>query len=784
VVILELSAHLCAKNKLALNYLHGDMNKRLDQFAIFAAVFLLSFCGLTLQITLTRIFSATIWYHYAFIAVSVALFGWGFGGIFFYFVGRKIDLNIIYVVLSILCLIFSFSTVVFLWSLLHIPPSIAYLSLYYVISAIPFFLAGTCVAIVFHSLSEVSKIYFADLTGAAFGSLSVGASLAIFGVENAVILVGVVASIASLLFALASYNKKICASVLMGALLIGAIFVFNFHQGYFTITYTDKPLFRALEENPNLYVALTKWNSFSRIDVVEGYTNSSLYLAGIYIDASAFAPVLHWDGNPESIKPSITRYLDYLPYYIFEDPKVLIIGSGGGRDVVTALVAGSRDVVAVEYNPIIVDVVESYGKEAGNVYEDGRVRVFVDEGRSFISRFNEKFDLIELYKVDTWAAIQAGGYALSENYLYTVEAFEQYYDHLTDDGVLMVVRWRRELPRLVSIVVEVLRAKNVKSSDVGKHIIIIQQPNMEVPSKSSFLLLVKKSQFSEADSIELVSRCSSAKVPFHVPFYNSTSPYKELLEGSISLENFYEQFDYRVDAVSDDSPYYFSWDRPYPDSLQNLMNTIVPLTLAVALIPSLVTWKRQKDNRREYGSFIFYFSALGIGYMFVEIVLLQRFILFLGHPTRTLSVILFSLLLSSGIGSFVSGYVKPERIPQYVRLMCVFIGIIAVVYSLMLPSLFGELLSQPASFRIVVSAFLLFPLGFVMGMPFPLGMREIKMQHARGVSWMWGVNGVMSVIGSVVATAMAIMFGLKIAIFFGVLAYVIAFSSSFAWHRR
>ncbi len=170
--------------------------------------------------------------------------------------------------------------------------------------------------------------------------------------------------------------------------------------------------------------------------------------------------------------------------------------------------------------------------------------------------------------------------------------------------------------------------------------------------------------------------------------------------------------------------------------------------------------------------------------MFVEIVLLQRFILFLGHPTRTLSVILFSLLLSSGIGSFVSGYVKPERIPQYVRLMCVFIGIIAVVYSLMLPSLFGELLSQPASFRIVVSAFLLFPLGFVMGMPFPLGMREIKMQHARGVSWMWGVNGVMSVIGSVVATAMAIMFGLKIAIFFGVLAYVIAFSSSFAWHRR
>jgi spermidine synthase len=544
-----------------------------------------------------------------------------------------------------------------------------------------------------------------------------------------------------------------------------------------------KGMFQILEKNPTLRIVSTKWNSFSRIDIVEGSATNDL--AYIFIDADASTVVLKWDGKPESAQ-HLNKTVDFLPYYLVHEPKVLVIGSGGGRDVLIALVGNSSRIVAVELNPIIVDVTKNYGELAGNIYNNSKVEVIVDEGRSFVSRSNYKYDIIVLTLVDSWAAFSAGGYALAENYLYTVEAFEQYIDHLTDNGLLVMIRWDVEVPRLISTAIEALRRKGESVTEAGKHIAIVLDNIGEQNDRALFIL--KKIPFTETEAQKIENKMpsiGSRPKMFHVPYvYEAEYPYNVLFNGSISLSQFNAYFTYRTEPVYDNNPFYFCREKPIPWTLTTLIQLTLTLSLVFITLPLVLRRHSLMKNLKNSFPAILFFSSLGLGYMIIEISLLQKFILFLGYPTRALSVILFSLLLSSGIGSLVSGWkMEKMNIIKRIQLACIAIILIVILYVLLLPYLFVIWLPYDSSTRIIISVSLLIPLGFFMGIPFPSGLRVLTQSSSQNIPWMWGINGIMSVLGSVITTAIGILFGFSQAFLLGASAYIIAFLCVNNWQK-
>jgi predicted membrane-bound spermidine synthase len=750
---------------------------------VLAGIFLISFSSLMLQVTITRIFSVTLYYHYAFVTVSVALFGWGLGGLFLHFQGKKKVTDTSLVIATYGSLIFAISIQIYLWIIVTLALPISFFVVYYILSMIPFFLGGISSAAIFRNFAgKANKLYFADLIGASLGSLLVEPVINPLGPGSTILILGVTASLASLFLSLATQRKRLISLSLIGLTITATVFTASALLGNAnSLNSPTKSMFAHIRMH-NLTIDSTKWNSFSRVDVVTGWPDAPYNLAMIYIDADAGTEITKWDGsiqNGQFLKDTI----DFLPYNLVDAEKTLIIGSGGGRDVAIALVGGSSEIVAVELNPIIVEIVKSYGEKAGNVYNNEKVDIIVDEGRSFISRSQEKYDVIVLTMVDSFAAIAAGGYALSENYLYTVEAFDQYIDHLTDDGILLVIRWYKEIPRLVSSIAKTLILKGMTVEDAGKHLAIVLNEiwtgfRVKV-TKAVFM--VKKSPFNltEVQVIENKTQTNADCTMFYIPFLFSESPYADLFNGTISLEEFYENFPMKVSPVSDNDPYYFAVEKPLPATLRDV---IILFSLFIGGFIS-IPWLFKKSNKAKAPfSFIIFFSTLGIGFMLLEIVILQRFILFLGYPTRALSVILFSLLLSSGVGSFVSSYISRKEIVQIIIIACLSIILLVASYALLLPSVFSLLLPQEANIRILVTFFLLFPLGFFMGMPFPTGLRILSTISNEKIPWMWAINGGFSVFGAVVATTIGIMWGLNYAMLLGAVAYFISFIC--AWHLK
>lgn len=748
---------------------------------ILPGIFLVSFSSLMLQVTITRIFSVTLWYHYAFVAVSVALFGWGLGGIFVHFRGQQTDERSIGTA-ALSSLVFAFSIQVCLWIVVRLSLPISYFVVYYTLSMIPFFVGGFSSALLFRNYAGVaSKLYFADLVGASLGCLFVEPFINSLGPESAGLMLGVTAASASLLLSFATQRRKLVTLSLIGLAITSAVFFSSRLPG--SASFLDSPnksMFQVLKSDPELKDVLTKWNSFSRIDVVEGWPNGPHCLSFIYIDADAATEVAKWDGDIQNAD-FLKNTADFLPYTIVKPKKTLIIGSGGGRDIAIALAGGSSKITAVELNPMIVDVVRSYGALTGNVYDNEKVDVVIDEGRSYISRSKEKYDVIVLTMVDSWAAISAGGYALSENYLYTLEAFQQYMDHLTDNGVLLMIRWYDEIPRLVSSVVTTLTSKGATVEQVGQHVVIaldlISSYGRNVYKAD---LMVKKSSFNSAELKQIENRMQEN--PNWRMFYDtnfSADPvYAKLFNGTMTLEEFYGSFPRKVYPVSDNDPYYFATEIPLPSNLRDVIVWFSVLVAGFIFVP----WLLRKQSVKPKGtlSFVLFFSMLGAGYMLVEIVLMQKFILFLGYPTRALSVTLFSLLLSSGIGSYISSLINRKKMARIILFAFGLIVLLVAIYGLFLPQLFATLLQLEATARALVTFVLIFPLGFLMGIPFPTGLRILGEKSVDEVPWMWAINGGFSVFGAVIATAIGIMWGLNYAMLLGATAYFVALLC--AWH--
>src|SRR5215471_1317093 len=761
------------------------------------SVFLITLSGLILEVGLTRIYSASIWYHFAFVAISVALLGWGLGGFTVHLLKKVKPMGTN--AAALVTLLYAGAIPLCLWLLVRYPFEMDRLPLYFLAPLLPFFLAGMALSIVFDIHRAVAgTLYFYDLVGAALGAVLVTLLLHLFGGEAALLVGAIAPAVAALLLALGAsspdqLNKTEegavkpspqplsqgerggapshviqIASVVMVVITAAAAFAAINYGAFRVKPGTTKAMRNQMDAAPGSHIVQTGWNAYSRIDCVEGLPNS---FARLYIDSDAWTGIRGWDGDLENVQDMKWSYRA-LPFRLTPNAETLIIGPGGGPDVVAALASGSKKVTAVEMNPLMLKFVRSYGARAGNLYDRPDVETIQSEGRNFISRTDRKFDVILLGFVDSWASVASGGLSLSENYLYTTEAVRAYYDHLKPDGILVILRWDMDIPRLVANSVATLG-----SAEAAKRIVVLMEKQANPNDYPQMLFMLRKRPFTDAETREISQDWTQAN-PVVMP--NATAPpgIKEVLSGTKTLEQYEAASPRFVGPVWDDSPFYFAIDRPYrmPGAIaERLLKWLLGPSIGMLALFAVFGVPRRKTiesnaGRRpayRYGGSIIYFAALGFGFIAVELALLQNLTLLVGHPIYTLSVLLFTLLAFGGIGSALS-----VRVPMW--LACVAVAFIGGIEALALPKLVPALLWLPLWGRIGVAILLMAPLGLAMGMPFPRGLRETGNGSLPAPPFYWGLNGIMSVIGSVTTVFVALMAGFRAAMLMGAACYLLA----------
>ncbi|MBI4578999.1 MAG: hypothetical protein HY718_04810 [Planctomycetes bacterium] len=746
---------------------------------VLAAVLMLSAAGVNFELTLTRVFSATFWYHYTFVAISVALFGWGLGGFLVYLLqlgklGRAVQ-----PVLVVLCLLLAISLPLFPWGILRYPFTPERLNFYFAMGLLPFITGGAALSLAFETYgSDANRLYFADLIGAAAGTLLVPLVISQLGAETAILATAVLPAGAAALLSMGRGPANRTGWATLGFFAAAAavgLAAWNYRTQ--TLTIRDAPnkgLYQLLREVPQARINSDRWNSYSRITSVVNWDAG--HLARLFIDSDAWTNILRWDGTPQGI-PNARDWFRALPFRLADEPRVLVIGPGGGTDVIMAICAGSPKVTAVEMNPLIVDCVRRWGDQVGNLYEHEKVRLVMDEGRNFIERTDEKFDLIVLGFVDSWASVTSGGLSLTENYLYTRDALEAYYDHLTDRGALAIIRWPTDVPRLVANSVSLLSARGTGIGEIGKRLLAVAayKPKADEPVETVFML-TRSPMTSEAIDRLLAGHPN----PYIICAADRpcAGPYDKLLAGQINFDEYTRSFDKLATPVNDNQPFYFATEKPYgiPSFVTYLFR--LPILAVVGFTVLLVGGSSLLGFRAPGPRTIAYFGSLGIGFIVCEIALMQKLILLLGHPIYTLVVILFTLLLSSALGSLFARQFTLEHIRRALGTVIPIIILLVVAGAFVLSFVVQAALFLPLTLRIAVAGIVVFPFGFFMGMPFPLGLRK-NAQKTDGVpvSALWGINGVASVIGSIGAAVLAVAAGFTAVFLAGAACYAVAWAT-------
>lgn len=745
------------------------------------SVFLITLSGLILEVGLTRIYSATIWYHFTFVAISVALLGWGLGGFTVHLLKRTTRLSID--TAALVTLLYAGAIPVCLGLFVLFPFEVERLPLYFLAPLLPFFLAGMALSIIFdiHRASAAS-LYFADLLGAALGAILVTLLLHTLGGEAALLAAAIAPSIAAACLsfarepALSTASRELSSAEPRGAgllprsirvvavagVVLTAFAVFSAVKfGTFRVVPgRTKAMRTQMDADPGSRIRQTGWNAYSRIDAVEGIAPG--HVARLYIDSDAWTSIYEWDGRIESASDLRDSYRA-LPFRLTPNAETLVIGPGGGADVVSALSSGSRKVTAVELNPLMLKFVRNYGARAGNLYDRPDVETIQSEGRNFISRTNRKFDIIFLGFVDSWASVASGGLSLSENHLYTTEAFRAYYDHLTDNGILVILRWETDIPRLVSNSVATLGQEAA-----AKRIVALMEKQAAPNEPKQMLFMLRKRPFTEMETAEITEKWAQAEGVI-IPGGPAPPLIGDVLAGRKSLAQYESESPRFVGPVWDDSPFYFATERPFrmPASMAGPL-LIWLLGPSVILLAVFVIFGRPRNAALgPYAGSLIYFAALGFGFIAVELALLQNLTLLVGHPIFTLSVLLFTLLAMGGIGSALSARVSMRR-------ACIAVAVIGAVEALVLPRLVPLLLPLPLWARIAIAVLLIAPLGLGMGIPFPRGLRETGRGSLPAPPFYWGLNGIMSVLGSVTTVFVALMAGFQAAMLMGSACYLLA----------
>jgi hypothetical protein len=789
---------------------------------LYIATFLVSAAAIGYEILLMRVLSVVQWHHFAYMIISLALLGYGASGAFIALFRRTLEPQfeaafaisaLLFSIAMVTCFVVGqrvpFNALEIIWDYRQIP----LLSLMYFVFFVPFFFAACCIGLALTCRSDgISRLYFFDLVGAGAGAILIIGLLFVVFPQTALIVLVALALTASILLGsrMAARSPLTLAQfawlVVLGIIAIGdgVALRASEYKGLSqalqvvdsrVLTQMSSPLgLLTVVDSPTVPVRLAPGLSFNTRHIPPEQL-------AVFTDADGMSAITRYDGNPESV-----AYLEdetaALPYQLLIEPEVLILGAGGGADVLSALFHGADRVDAVELNPHMTRLVgHTYADFAGHIYDDSRVTTHTAEARGFVAQSERKYDLIQIGLLDSFAASGAGVHALSESYLYTVEAMREYLTDLQPGGLLAITRWIKSPPRdslkLAATAIAALTQEG--GIDPGRRLAVIRSWN-------TVTLLVRNGEFSD-DDVEIIrdfARSRSFDTAYFPGMDVADANRFNLLEdpwfydGIVAMlgneaDAYFEDYKFFIEPATDDRPYFshfFKW-RSLPEVLALrsaggagliewgyliVVTTLVQAVVAgglLILLP-LSQIKRTWTRGVRYGT---YFLLLGLAFLFVEIAFIQKFTLFLSHPLYAVAVVLASFLVFAGSGSAYSARMTGRTAASGFRPVSIAVaGIVgtAVVYLLVLPALFGWLIGMVDELRILLAVVLIAPLAFFMGMPFPLGLRHVAAESPDFVPWAWGINGYASVVSAVLATLLAIHFGFTAVILLALLLYVAA----------
>lgn len=787
------------------------------QYRNYLSIFILSLTTLMYEVLLTRIFSVTMWYHYAFVAVSIAMFGMTVGALLVFFFPSFFKDSKTEEHLAKSSFLFSISIIFSFFTHLSIPfisnnlslIGIFSIGLNYIVISIPFIFSGIAISLLLSRYKDyVSKLYAFDLVGAGIGCFLLILIINNTDGPNAVLFCSVFAGITSIIFNFGQKNKRFKILVFSTFSLIVLFTIFNTY-----LSTNQKSLIRLMWvkgefENKPIY---EKWNTYSRIRIIgdpnkpeipfasglsSKYKSDTLvYQLKMDIDANAATYLTRFGGNLDSLE-----YLKYdvsnIAHYLKENAKVCIIGSGGGRDILSALVFKQKEIIAIEINSEIIKAVNSvFADFTGKLDKISNVKFINDEARSFITRTNENFDIIQVSLIDTWAATSAGAFVLAENTIYTKEAWKEFISHLSENGILTFSRWyikdnSGEMLRLASLASAAFRSLGDQNPE--NNIIIIRNKltqNSDSLTDGIGTLLAKRQPFSnyEIEKIHSIAEEMDFEV-IYSPNFKTESIFSKIIRNKNNKE-VSDLLKVNIDAPSDDNPFFFQMLKfsdilslktfKRQDISRNLKAVVVlfALLIIVALLTLIcivipLIFVRKDFSIKKNLPLIIYFLAIGLGFMLIEISQMQRLIVFLGHPTYSLTVVLFSLLISSGLGSYITGKINLKDKKRRIVVL-LFLVLVLLLFALVTPSIIEKFRSEATEVRIIVSIFLLVFIGFFMGSAFPIGIKSIANNSQKIIPWLWGINGAASVFSSVLAVFISIFWGISLAYFIGFLCYIV-----------
>lgn len=815
----------------------------------FFSVALLAGSIIAYEITLVRLFSIAQWHHFAHMIISLALLGFGASGTAIsltqgWLIGIRSKSDVVgqrfhnayticglaYSIGVVGCFVLHqyvpFNPLMLVWQ----PSQVLSIFALYLILSLPFFFGAACIGLALLQFAgNVNRLYFFDLFGSGIGALGVIATMYLIPPAQYLTLISAVGFGAVLIANSGSWNARQWRRIV---LITGSAAAFIGYLLFNPVTIKISP-YKGLSSTLNFPDAQILNERHSplgvlhvvRSDLIRAVPGLSLNTQhpvqpqlGIFTDADAMTAITDFKGDLSRVS-YLGDTTSALAYNLIESPHVLVLGAGGGGDVLSALYHSAASVDAVELNPQVLELVAKEQKDfAGHIYGQDSpylVQVHVAEARGFVRGTTKRYDLIQIALLDSVSASAAGTHALSESYLYTVEAFTDLYQHLTPGGIISITRWLKTPPR------DMIRlfATTVEALDQIDGVVPAQQLAM-IRGWRTGTLLIKKGTFHSADRTAIQDFCRERS--FDVVYYPQmgeaeANRYNQLVEPiyfraaqailSNDRKQFYEGYPFNIRPTTDNRPYFFQFLRF--DSLVQMVRTVgrsaIPFIewgyllliatliqaavagLVLILIPILFL-KQEAALATAHNSHLIapfrasetwrvliYFLSLGVGFMFIEMSFIQKFLLLLANPTYAVAVVLCAFLLFAGLGSLCSlrlGTVVKLRQPPPVIAIGM-LSVIALVYLQLLPPIFHRFLASSDAVKIAVSVGLIAPLAFFMGMPFPLGIDWLQKQHPHLIAWAWGINGYASVVSAILATCLAITFGFNIVILLAVGVYLI-----------
>ncbi|OCL26345.1 hypothetical protein U472_10075 [Orenia metallireducens] len=719
-------------------------------------LFMVSLTLFSYELLASRIFSVILPNHFAYLVISFAILGLGLGGILTYFLSKNNKYS-----LKHFSWIYILSYIVVI-SVIILAPYLGNPVFYILLAIIPFIIGGSIISYLFKLQDDPYQSYSVDLLGGVLGLILAVLLMKYLGLIQTIIITFI---LVVLLMMLPFKENKL---VLVLSSVIILLIVFNF--GQLTSLYENN--FNSFKSSPHIGFnssfdireksLFTRWNEFSRTDVYPLKEDPNRLLVGM--DGASFSFMIRFDGDYNKLE-YLKEDIGYFPMKVGKPQKIALIGPGGGEEILYALLAGIEEVTAIEINESTVLATEELKEFSGDIYNHPQVRTIIGDGRNVIRKSDQKFDQIYLSLVMTNLGSGMAN-TLAENYIYTKEALGDYFNKLTDEGIVSFrFHGEHDLLKMLSTVIEYSYETGVPYTKISDTIIIGFKP-MKNHGLKYPVMLVKPSGFTKAQVNNIYQLMVKYNVqPLHLPRIFEDDSLKKMKEGEWTLENLTSQIPANIDATSDNQPFFYNFEQGIPTTLSLILAVS---TLLLLILFNIGTRKIKEEN---FVELFFFFTLLGMAFIILEITLIQKLTLYLEHPINSFVTVIVSLLVGAGISNLF--YSKKEIFKDKNPIFYL-IGLATVELILINKVLYWTGIKEVGFKMIFISLLLLF-LGFFMGLPFPKMLARLKESELNQfIPYAWGINGVGIVIGSVLTLIVAMIFGFNLSFILGLILYLIA----------